>query len=201
MARVIPTDIIIEILLHLPVKSLLRFKCVSKSWKTLITSPKMSVGALVNNHLLHWIVHLRESYKIIIACFDLCTDEWSLISVPDERDFQVQLLRRKLSVHENGCLCLSIVHCQDLVDVWILKDYAVKESWVKIRVSRNYPLILRYRCFHYNKELFSCLHDLHVSEKWYAEICTGSLVTLPYVHKLKFSWKHRLSKAFSCLTT
>ncbi|KAK3016185.1 hypothetical protein RJ639_007025 [Escallonia herrerae] len=35
----LPDDIAVNVLLILPVKSLLRFKCVSKSWRSLITDP------------------------------------------------------------------------------------------------------------------------------------------------------------------
>ncbi|KAK2980455.1 hypothetical protein RJ640_028863 [Escallonia rubra] len=37
--RSLPDDIAVNVLLILPVKSLLRFKCVSKSWRSLITDP------------------------------------------------------------------------------------------------------------------------------------------------------------------
>ena len=37
--RPIPEDVVVDILLRLPVKSLLRFKCVRKNWCALIKSP------------------------------------------------------------------------------------------------------------------------------------------------------------------
>jgi F-box interacting protein len=39
MSEQLPQDLQIDILVRLPVKSLLRFQCVSKSWKSLIRSP------------------------------------------------------------------------------------------------------------------------------------------------------------------
>ncbi|GAU43182.1 hypothetical protein TSUD_301480 [Trifolium subterraneum] len=39
---VLPEELIIEILLRLPVRSLLQFKCVCKSWKTLISDPQFA---------------------------------------------------------------------------------------------------------------------------------------------------------------
>ncbi|MED6136676.1 hypothetical protein PIB30_058024 [Stylosanthes scabra] len=38
----IPLDLIEEIMMHLPVKSLIRFKCVCKPWKTLISSSEFA---------------------------------------------------------------------------------------------------------------------------------------------------------------
>ncbi|KAL3506371.1 hypothetical protein ACH5RR_031753 [Cinchona calisaya] len=42
----IPDELIFEVLTYLPVKSLVRFKCVSKSWHILISSPQF-----IKNHL------------------------------------------------------------------------------------------------------------------------------------------------------
>ncbi|KAI6693609.1 hypothetical protein NL676_021319 [Syzygium grande] len=40
--EVLPEDIVIELLLRLPVKSLMRFKCVCKRWRSLISDPDLA---------------------------------------------------------------------------------------------------------------------------------------------------------------
>ncbi|KAG2694674.1 hypothetical protein I3760_08G155600 [Carya illinoinensis] len=42
MKNNLPKDLIIEILLRLPVKSLVRFRCVSKQWFSLISDPRFA---------------------------------------------------------------------------------------------------------------------------------------------------------------
>jgi hypothetical protein len=42
----ITKDMVMQILLKLPVKSMLRFRCASKSWNSLVTSP-----GFMKNHL------------------------------------------------------------------------------------------------------------------------------------------------------
>ncbi|XP_057422644.1 F-box/kelch-repeat protein At3g23880-like [Lotus japonicus] len=49
LSLVLPEELIIEILLKLPVRSLLRFICVCKSWKTLIDSPQFVKDHLRNS--------------------------------------------------------------------------------------------------------------------------------------------------------
>ncbi|TXG64921.1 hypothetical protein EZV62_011915 [Acer yangbiense] len=49
MASSCPPDLIIDILLYLPGKSLCRFKCVSKSWSILITHPRFVKLHLARN--------------------------------------------------------------------------------------------------------------------------------------------------------
>ncbi|MCI32976.1 F-box/kelch-repeat protein, partial [Trifolium medium] len=48
----LPFDLIIEILSRLPVKLLLQFRCVCKSWKSLISDPKFA-----KKHLSHSTTH------------------------------------------------------------------------------------------------------------------------------------------------
>ncbi|MED6193993.1 hypothetical protein PIB30_024303 [Stylosanthes scabra] len=42
----LPDDIIVKILVSLPVKTLLQFKLVCKSWRTLISSPQFAIDNL-----------------------------------------------------------------------------------------------------------------------------------------------------------
>ncbi|KAF8016309.1 hypothetical protein BT93_H1730 [Corymbia citriodora subsp. variegata] len=66
MAENIPEDIIIDILLRLPAKSLTRFKCVCKQWWSLISDPgfaKSHLQRLKSGDLIH-------SQRILIA--DIC---------------------------------------------------------------------------------------------------------------------------------
>ena len=54
----LPEGMIEEILWRLPVKSLLRFRCVSKAWYTLISNPQFSKAHLRHQHKLYEIGHL-----------------------------------------------------------------------------------------------------------------------------------------------
>jgi len=48
-APLLPEEVIFDILLRLPVKSLLQLKCVSKSWKTLISNPQFAKTHLLSS--------------------------------------------------------------------------------------------------------------------------------------------------------
>ncbi|KAM3685783.1 hypothetical protein ACJW31_11G144800 [Castanea mollissima] len=66
MSDYLPEEVVLEILHRLPVKSLIRFRSVSKSWNSLITS-----SAFINSHLTRSLSLPSNSSKLIVRhCLD-----------------------------------------------------------------------------------------------------------------------------------
>ncbi|TYI12900.1 hypothetical protein E1A91_A08G021800v1 [Gossypium mustelinum] len=95
-------------------------------------------GFLANN-AIHWRgFKTPQSGKESLAGFDLASEEFRSVELPDfcldePFWFGIEAL--------GGYLCLSAVHSElgDIVaDVWIMKEYGVKESWIKL-ISWNQP--------------------------------------------------------------
>ncbi|XP_017635974.1 F-box protein CPR1-like [Gossypium arboreum] len=96
------------------------------------------LGFLANN-VLHWMVFKTpESSSRNLVGFDLRSEEFSLVELPDFCiDENIYLNVKAMGGH----LCLTATYWElgDIVaDVWIMKEYGVKESWVKL-MSSTYP--------------------------------------------------------------
>ena len=61
MSDYLSDEVLIEILHRLSVKSLIRLRCVSKSWKSLIATP-----AFIDSHLTHSLSLPSNSNKLIV---------------------------------------------------------------------------------------------------------------------------------------
>ena len=61
MSDYLPDEVLIEILHRLSLKSLIRLRCVSKSWKSLIATP-----AFIDSHLTHSLSLPSNSNKLIV---------------------------------------------------------------------------------------------------------------------------------------
>ncbi|KEH43627.1 putative F-box domain, galactose oxidase/kelch, beta-propeller, F-box associated interaction [Medicago truncatula] len=99
LSKQLPKELIIEILLRLPVKSLLQFKCICKSWKTLISDPQFA-----NNHFL-----TSTAYpQLLSAALGVCRNPYEILSYP------VKPLLENLSTPITP-LNFSTGHCYDIL--------------------------------------------------------------------------------------
>ena len=69
MSDYLPEEVVLQILCRLPVKSLIRFRCVSKLWNSLITT-----SAFIDSHLTQSLSLPSNSNKLIVSHGDLRTN-------------------------------------------------------------------------------------------------------------------------------
>lgn len=124
----------------------------SNSWQRIKDFPyylsyKHANGMLVNG-ALHWVVTPQfdsEDVKLI-ASFNLETEEYQLVPQPEysEKNFH-------MNVGElGGSLCVLCNYYLSYIDIWVMNDYGVKNSWVKlISVAQPYDI----RSFEYLKPI------------------------------------------------
>ncbi|KAF4372637.1 hypothetical protein F8388_027310 [Cannabis sativa] len=182
------SEIITDILVRLSVKDLLRYRCVSKPWCSLIDGPDFikvtsttptpvwfSAGAtstgstwiiltppydpinddykLIRGYLcykedgvlvgnaLHWVVYKKPVSDVsnLIAAFDIVSEEYYVVPQPNFVDCDFHMTLNVLG----SCLCLIANYTSerssyfwetkaDRIDIWVMKDYGVKESWTKL---------------------------------------------------------------------
>ncbi|KAL7148368.1 hypothetical protein ABFS83_06G173600 [Erythranthe nasuta] len=118
-AEIFPEEIIAEILSRLPVKSLLKFRCVSKSWRSLISykhfiKSHLQISRKDTNFTRHWIIQTflfenpirKQSLK---SCY-LPSLFSGLSSDPVEIDFPIENYKGGVWVVDscNGLVCISI---------------------------------------------------------------------------------------------
>lgn len=106
----LPEEILIQILLKLPVKSLVRFRCVSKSWDSLITHP-----SFVSLHLSHAMAGHDRSVVLLRHYSLTQRKERNTLYLDGESFLEHQELEFPLKTHDtyylagscNGLLCFS----------------------------------------------------------------------------------------------
>ncbi|KAK9684510.1 hypothetical protein RND81_10G214900 [Saponaria officinalis] len=101
-------------------------------------------GLLMQNHLLNWVFSGSAGYRIY--CFDARSNNWTngvpLMNlftremVQSDEDENKVVREANLGILQR-CLCLSARTNLSEV-VWLMKEYGVKESWVKLfDISRS----------------------------------------------------------------
>nr|BAJ24868.1 S-locus linked F-box protein type-4 [Petunia axillaris subsp. axillaris] len=94
-------------------------------------------SSMYYNGAYHWITTLNHEDKLIILCFDMSTEIFRNINTPDTRQFSsgtchsLMLLDECLSFMCHPYLGPEIDPTTDSIDIWMMKDYNVYESWTK----------------------------------------------------------------------
>lgn len=86
-------------------------------------------GTLASGHL-HWVVNRKFKFDEddLIVAFDLTVESFRELPMPEctEQKFQIDVGVL------GGCVCMVANYCDVRVDVWVMKEYGVKESWAKL---------------------------------------------------------------------
>ncbi|XP_065617791.1 putative F-box protein At1g50870 [Quercus suber] len=81
MSDYLPEEVVLQILYKIPVKSLIRFRCVSKSWNSLITS-----SAFIHSHLTPSLSLPSNSDKLIVKDYDYRNEVVTYKFIHDENN-------------------------------------------------------------------------------------------------------------------
>lgn len=112
----LPMDLIIQILLRLPVKSLVRFKCVCKSWLSLITDPHFAkshfqLAAALTHRLLLAPASVPETRSI-----DL--DDASLNDDSASTTIELKFMLPSYYFHLSSCRGFLFLDCNPNLFLW-----------------------------------------------------------------------------------
>ncbi|KAF3646912.1 putative early light-induced protein, chloroplastic-like [Capsicum annuum] len=112
----LPTELVTEILARLTVKSLLKFKCVSKSWRALISSPEfVKTHLIVCAHQRVVLTEVRDLYSFhdvqyILKDYSLNTLRNDPVTEALDLYYPMYNPQQKVCVvgSINGLICLAI---------------------------------------------------------------------------------------------
>ncbi|PWA59928.1 F-box domain-containing protein [Artemisia annua] len=103
------------------------------SWMELSDSPydhafgNLTSGILVNENL-HWLTSRRPCYTTVIAAFSLVNKEFNEIEYPHSINNGNGVFNELIVV--GGKLCIFGARLGN--HLWVMEEYGVKESWIKI---------------------------------------------------------------------
>ncbi|XP_039010374.1 F-box protein At3g07870-like [Hibiscus syriacus] len=124
------------------------------SWRNMGTLPydltRPTPRALLNGRL-HWLSKPDKSTTAsLLTSFDLETEQFQQVPKPDccgsDRCFHHLMVLR-------GCLSAGAYHDNEELEIWVMKEYGVKESWIKeFTLGTNYlpPTLQQTDLLHFN---------------------------------------------------
>ncbi|KAA8516860.1 hypothetical protein F0562_017322 [Nyssa sinensis] len=106
----------------------------SNSWRRIPDFPYYlchdEVNGILAGGALHWVVRRKPKPATanLIAGFDIGTEEYRLVPQPEYENKKFLMNIGVLG----ECLCILCNYYLVGVDIWVMKEYGVKESWTKL---------------------------------------------------------------------
>ncbi|XP_021740398.1 F-box protein CPR30-like, partial [Chenopodium quinoa] len=89
-----------------------------------------SEGVFLNG-CLHWLVvkkPISEAVDVLVA-LDIGTEEHGVLPIPEYNELKMDYYSNVGVI--DGCITIRVFYPNHRLDVWIMKEYGVKESWTK----------------------------------------------------------------------
>ncbi|OMO68478.1 hypothetical protein COLO4_29637 [Corchorus olitorius] len=164
-------DIIMEILLHLPVKSLIRFKLVSKNWLSLISNPNFV------------LLHCRQSPKtvsgFILACFlprsFKCPPMYMHVSLDENQNQNSNSFQSQANFHFDPCAPGAIIISQSCNGLLLCYSFSRYNStacvyYVFNPATNEFSILPEPFCNENSINYFSLAYDPTIS-RFYQVVC------------------------------
>ncbi|KAH7569476.1 hypothetical protein JRO89_XS06G0168100 [Xanthoceras sorbifolium] len=112
------------------------------SWKEIpnnFTFYSSQMSGIPLNEALHWLVYDHAGPNRMIVAFDLVEEKFKTLPLPD---IMIKEVSHSYSFGIlGGCLCLFTEEKYQTLQLWIMKEYAVKESWTKILTAEGHSYL------------------------------------------------------------
>ncbi|KAF6154984.1 hypothetical protein GIB67_004586 [Kingdonia uniflora] len=122
----------------------------------------------------------RNDGESVITSFDLKNEKWGVVHIPEnmvlkDHSFYLGVL--------GGCLSIADCSFEDHIEIWIMKEYNVNESWarlfsvriialeyllrnIKISMQINTVSVLRIACWVLSFQFFNLLHNKELQSRF-----------------------------------
>ncbi|KAK3031313.1 hypothetical protein RJ639_035219 [Escallonia herrerae] len=146
----------------------------TKSWRSIGDAPcPRGWGPLdpFLNGALHWITRSDSPFDLLCS-FDLETEQFQPLPPPTQFDADYMKKISWIAIgSRGGCLCICCVFEDVEFMVWVMKDYGLKESWIK-----EFYIDIKFYCGVKVNDLHQPIKFSHNGDLWLVT-CSNSLVS------------------------
>ncbi|GFP95063.1 F-box/kelch-repeat protein at3g06240 [Phtheirospermum japonicum] len=145
----------------------------SDSWRKVENAPcpKRSPFDPFLNGALHWITDSEKPSELINS-FELETEKFEFVAPPVH--FNILYMNKVSWINVGvlrGCLCICYIYEDVLFDVWVMREYGVRESWAK-----EFGIDMKFYCKLRVEDLHRPVRFFGNGDMWFIS-SAGSLVS------------------------